>query len=147
MSRLWSWALDTVPANVPISVYGHSLDASRTHLMPLYLPRECIGALHSFEAPKFADAAYYATYAEQLAGMVCVLNGSDLCAAWPWLDGRYARPQNRHIWLHGDSFAVILPAQWPFGRNPVDHINGVVQARCAALAAQPEAAYKIPLGG
>ena len=87
MRDMWDWVLSTVPDGDVIHVSGHSLGGARTHLTPLFLPTAQIGQLHSFEAPKFADAAFYATHAEALSGMVCVLNGADLWASWPWKEG------------------------------------------------------------
>jgi hypothetical protein len=138
MQDVWSWALSVAPKDAVISVAGHSLGAARCHLTPLFLPPAQIGSLHSFEAPKFLGADFYATYAAELAGMVCVLNGRDTWAAWPWIDPRWqARPQQDHIWLTTAGFAVIPASQWPGAGSFADHGMDVVQARCEALAAAP----------
>jgi hypothetical protein len=137
MDALWAWVLSTVPHANQISVAGHSLGASRTHLTPLYLPAGRIGALHSFEAPKFADAQYYAAYAAKLAGMVCFLNGRDTWAAWPWIDLRWqARPPQDHVWLQGTGFTVIPAAEWPGAASFSDHGIDMVQERCEKIAAE-----------
>jgi hypothetical protein len=86
MQQVWNWALSVAPKGSVFNVAGHSLGASRTQLTPLFLPASQIGALHSFEAPKFCDAQFYATYSAELASMVCILNGAELWAAWPWID-------------------------------------------------------------
>ncbi len=141
MQNVWEWALGKVPHGTAFNVAGHSLGASRTHLTPLFVPAAQIGALHSFEAPKFADTQFYATYAEELAGMVCVLNGRDSWAAWPWVDSRWqARPQQDHVWLKDVGYAVIPASQWPGMGRFADHSIDLVQARCEKIAAQPVAA-------
>lgn len=137
MRQLWDWVLSTVPAGDVVHVAGHSLGASRTHLTPLFLPAPQIGALHSFEAPKFADAAFYTAHADALSNMVCVLNGADLWAAWPWRDDRWqSRPLPEHAWLQGDSgeFTMIPGEQWPEGADPLDHDVARVQARVEVIA-------------
>ncbi|CAB3784173.1 hypothetical protein [Pararobbsia alpina] len=136
MQEVWDWALSVAPAGSVFSVCGHSLGASRTHLTPLFLPAHQIGGLWSFEAPKFCDAQFYATYAAELAGMVCVLNGADSWAAWPWIDPRWqARPQQDHVWLQSAGFEVIPVKQWPGAGSFSDHDMGMVQARCEKIAA------------
>ncbi|RKP56348.1 hypothetical protein [Pararobbsia silviterrae] len=142
MRDLWEWVLDTVPQDDVVNVAGHSLGASRTHLTPLFLPAKQIGQLHSFEAPKFADAGYYAAHAAALAGMVCVLNGADLWAAWPWRDSRWqSRPLLDHVWLRDDagSFDIVPGAEWPGGANGGDHDISTVQHRVEVIAAAQEA--------
>ncbi|KAA0999045.1 hypothetical protein FVF58_42800 [Paraburkholderia panacisoli] len=144
MQEMWDWAFSVAPAGSVFNVTGHSLGASRTHLTPLFLPPAQIGALHSFEAPKFCDAQFYATYAPELASMVCVQNGADLWAAWPWIDPRWvARPQPEHYWLNDVGFDLIPASQWPGGVNPLDHDVSLVQRRVVAIAAgqvvRPEA--------
>jgi hypothetical protein len=138
MQALWDWVHATVPDGDIVHVAGHSLGASRTHLTPLFCPVRQIGRLHSFEAPKFADASYYAVHADELADTVCVLNGADLWAAWPWKDARWqARPLPVHVWLKDDlgAFSMIPGSAWPGGANPDDHDIGRVQARLEAIAA------------
>lgn len=143
MQDLWQWVLDTVPAGDVVHVAGHSLGGSRTHLTPLFLRAAQIGRLHSFEAPKFADAAFYAAHAAALSGMVCVLNGADLWASWPWKEGPLkdlrwqARPGVQHVWLVDDrgTFSVVPGNQWPEGADPLDHDMSRVQARVDAIAA------------
>jgi hypothetical protein len=138
MGDLWEWVLATIPPGDIVHVAGHSLGASRTHLTPLFLPSSQIGRLHSFEAPKFVNADYYAAHAAVLAGMVCVLNGKDLWAAWPWKDERWqSRPLADHIWLKDDAgtFSVIPGAQWPGGLEAADHDIGRVHTRLEVIAA------------
>lgn len=142
MRDMWDWVLSTVPDGDVIHVSGHSLGGARTHLTPLFLPPIQVGCLHSFEAPKFADAAFYAAHSAALASMVCVLNGADLWASWPWREGPLkdlrwqARPLSPHIWLKDDQgqFDVIPGEQWPEGDDPIDHDISRVQARLATLA-------------
>lgn len=147
MAGLWQWVLHTVPAGDRVNVAGHSLGASRTHLTPLFLPAAQTGALHSFEAPKFADGPYYAAHADALAGMVCVLNGGDLWAAYPWKNPEWcARPLPLHVWLKGNAgeFSMIPGTQWPGGTNADDHDVSLVQARLEAIAAALAAAEVEP---
>lgn len=135
MQNVWDWALATAPHGAVFNVAGHSLGAARTHLTPLFVPAVQIGALHSFEAPKFLGANFYATYAAELAGMVCVLNGRDSWAAWPWVSARWqARPQQDHVWLEDSGFAVIPASQWPGAGSFADHGIDLVQARCEKIA-------------
>jgi hypothetical protein len=133
MSDLWSWVLETAPTGAKFSVCGHSLGASRTHLTPLFIPQQQIGPMFSFEAPKFCDAAYYATYKSKLATMTCFLDGEDLWASFPV--GLNARPIQLHVWLKGDEgqYVLIDGDQWPGGINPADHSMDRVQARVIAL--------------
>jgi hypothetical protein len=120
------------------NVAGHSLGASRTHLTPLFIPAAQIGSLHSFDAPKFGGADFYSTYAAELSDMVCVLNGQDTWAAWPWVDRRWqARPHQDHVWLKSMGFSVIPADRWPGAGSFADHGIDVVQARCEVLAASP----------
>jgi hypothetical protein len=143
MQGLWDWVLQVVPAGDVVHVAGHSLGGSRTHLTPLFLPAAQIGQLHSFEAPKFADAAFYAAHAAALCDMVCVVNGADLWASWPWKDGPLkdlrwqARPGVQHVWLKDDrgTFSIIPASKWPEGDDPLDHDMSRVHARVDAIAA------------
>jgi hypothetical protein len=105
-------------------------------LTPLFVPARQIGALHSFEAPKFVDSQFYSTYAKDLAGMVCVLNGHDSWAAWPWFDSRWqARPRQDHVWLKDQGFVVIPAQKWPGAGSFGDHDIDRVLARCERIAA------------
>lgn len=143
MQSLWDWVLQVVPTGDVVHVAGHSLGGARTHLTPLFLPPSQIGQLHSFEAPKFADAAFYASHARLLANMVCVLNGADLWASWPWSEGPLkdlrwqSRPLSLHIWLKdaNGSFEMIQGNQWPGGDDPLDHDMSRVQSRLETIAA------------
>lgn len=139
MAALWDWAKSVAPSGAAWNVSGHSLGAARTHLTPLFVPPAQLGALHSFESPKFADAAYYAAHAAALARMVCVLDGADLWAAWPWHATRWsARPLADHIWLKDDAggYAIIPGSHWPGGINPADHDMDRVQSRLEVIARQ-----------
>lgn len=136
MQDVWDWALSIVPDSAAINIAGHSLGASRAHLTPLFIPAARIGAIHSFEAPKFLGADFYAAYANELANMVCVLNGRDTWAAWPWIDSRWqARPKVEHIWLKDRGGFTIIPAsKWPGAGCFTDHSMGLVAQRVEALA-------------
>lgn len=147
--KLWKWALGEVDSKAVVNVAGHSLGAARTHLTPLFLPADRVGALHSFEAPKFADVAYYASYATALADMVCVVNGKDGWASWPWFDVTKSRPQNDHVWLQDVGYQMIPGPKWPGGWNFDDHGVALVGQRLEALAAAQMklAAAQWPRGG
>jgi hypothetical protein len=139
MQQVWDWALSVAPSGAVFNVAGHSLGGARTHLTPLFIPAAQIGALYSFEAPKFLGADFYATYAAELANMVCVLDGRDTWAAWPWIDPRWqARPKQDHIWLKSSGFAIIPPSQWPGLGSFGDHSMDLVQARIEKIAASAD---------
>lgn len=130
MDIVWDWVWKIIPKDTKLVVGGHSLGASRTHLTPLFLPAEQIVALYSFEAPKFCDAEYYTTYKDLFAAkMICVLNGRDSWAAWPWLNTIWkTRPQQQHVWLHDGTYSMIDPKDWPgFGKSS-DHFTDSVMA-------------------
>jgi hypothetical protein len=132
MAAMWKWALQTAPTDAVFNVCGHSLGGARTHLTPLFILAKQIGALHSFESPKFCDAEFYSTYEAELAGMVCVLNGRDAWAAWPWVSEIWtARPNVDHMWLKDDyyEYAIIPASEWPGGLNVADHSMDVVEKR------------------
>ena len=139
MEDMWRWAAETSPSGAKFSVCGHSLGGSRVHLTPLFVAPEHIGNLFSFEAPKFCNANYYATYQKELSGMLCFLNGSDLWAAWPWHDDTWnSRPLLNHVWLTGDNgqYKMIPGDEWPgdhFADDPLDHEMTRVMARVIAL--------------
>lgn len=137
MQTLWDWVLSTVPDANPISVCGHSLGAARTHLVPLFLPASRIGMLHSFAAPKFIGADFYATYHDQLANMVCVLNAADGWASWPWISEEWChRPPLEHVWLKDDAgaYSMVLGDLWPGGWCFQNHSMDEYQARIEAAA-------------
>lgn len=137
MQGVWDWALSVIPDGVPVNVCGHSLGAARAHLTPLFLPAERIGDLYSFESPKFADKPYYVKHSSALSKMVCVLNGADLWAGWPWFDSRWSRPLNPHIWLTGGWYSVISAGQWPGGKSNEDHSIDLVLANIEQIANHP----------
>jgi hypothetical protein len=138
MQDVWDWALSAAPAGAVFDVAGHSLGASRTHLTPLFIPTAQIGEMHSFEAPKFCDEEFYQSHAEALSNMICVLNGRDTWAAWPWVDYRWkGRPLQDHLWLKSVGYSLIPAAQWPGLGSFGDHDMGVVQSRMEAIAVAP----------
>ena len=135
--KLWTWVGNSTDATAVINVAGHSLGAARTALAAAYLPPERIGALHSFESPKFLSAEFYTAHAAVISRMVCVLNGRDSWAAWPWIDSRWqARPGVDHIWLKDSGGFTVIPAsQWPGAGRFTDHSMELVQTRIEKLAA------------
>lgn len=134
MQGVWDWALSVAPAGSVFHLTGHSLGASRVHLWPLFVKPEQIGSAYSFEAPKFCSAEYYTTYAAELAGMACFLNGRDTWAAWPWIDPRWqGRPQQDHYWLQSTGFKVIPASRWPGLGSFADHGIDLVQSRVLSI--------------
>lgn len=139
-SEMYAWALRKAPEGIRIDIQGHSLGAARTHLAAYFVSGLQRGNLYSFESPKFMDAIYYLANADQLADMVCTLNGRDPWAAWPWgvaLSGHeYARPNLPHIWLNAGA-SIIDPAQWEGGDifDSHDHDMAPIAAKLALLAA------------
>jgi hypothetical protein len=146
MDRLWAWVLDTVPDGDTIHVSGHSLGAVRSQASPAFVDPARLGTIHCFAAPKFVGADFFASHADVAARMVCVLNGSDGWASWPWFDSRWqARPPIDHVWLKSDAgaFQMIPGQQWPDGWVFGDHDMDRYQARLEKIAAadkEPEAA-------
>jgi hypothetical protein len=136
--KLWAWVGKSMDATTVISVAGHSLGAARTALAAAYLPPGRIGALHSFESPKFLSAEFYAAHAAVISRMVCVLNGRDTWAAFPWIDLRWqARPPQDHVWLTATGYHMIRPQEWVGAGSFADHSIDLVCERLGAIAAQP----------
>lgn len=140
MRDLWEWIDYTIDSSAVLAVQGHSLGAARTHLTPLFRPPERVGLLHSFESPKFADAAYYAQFAPALAGIVCTLHGRDPWAAWPWTKTPFSRPQVPHLWLQTTGGMCVAnqidPATWLGGSilDYHDHDIGPIAGALAMIA-------------
>lgn len=137
MAEVWNWVAQIVPKDRTIAVTGHSLGGARTHLTPLFLDAVRIQSIYSFEAPKFCNGAYYDTYKDLFqAKMICVLNGRDSWAAWPWVDMRWQdRPRQDHLWLNNGSFQMIDPKNWPGLGKMSDHSMDTVEANIAQLVA------------
>jgi hypothetical protein len=135
MLGLWSWVNARTFSGKSISVQGHSLGAARVHLTPEFLNVARIGKLHSFEAPKFFTPDYYQKR-PKLFGMLCVINGSDPWAAWPWLGGKYAHPPMLHLWLNDLAYEWIDPSKGLTYSllDSSDHDIGPIAARLTDLA-------------
>jgi hypothetical protein len=127
--KMWAWVEKTVDPRAVISIAGHSLGAARTALSVAYLAPERIGALHSFESPKFLSAEFYAAHAAVISRMVCMLNGRDTWAAFPWVSETWqARPPQDHVWLTASGFQMIDPKHWIGAGSFEDHdIYPIVQ--------------------
>jgi hypothetical protein len=137
LQEMWGWINETVDWRAVLDVQGHSLGGARTHFTPMFRAPQFVGRLHSFESPKFADSAYYAHFAEDLAHMVCTLNGRDPWAAWPWVGGLYGRPQQQHAWLMEVGFDMLDPKDWVSGNALVfsgDHSMSLVADRISTIA-------------
>ncbi|CAE6837815.1 hypothetical protein [Paraburkholderia nemoris] len=137
MQQMWDWVLATVPAGDVVNVSGHSLGGSRAQASPAFIDSARLGIVHSFAAPKFIAADFFAAHADVLPRMVCVLNGQDGWASWPWFDPRWsARPPIDHVWLKNGAgtFQMIPGPKWPSGWVFADHDIDRYQARLQAIA-------------
>jgi hypothetical protein len=132
--QIFAWALKIVPADAVVSVCGHSLGGWRLAYTPCFLAPERIGALHAFEPPKGANAAYYAKYAKELAGLVIVGNGRDIWFGYPRLGAWIHRP-GQMVWLTSTGFQLIDTAAWPGGLSLPDHSIDLVVDRLEKIAA------------
>lgn len=129
MADFWKWVFSNTPAGSIINVEGHSLGAERTLLTPLFLPKERIGDLYAFEAPKCATQEYWDAYREELAGAIQTVCGADLWYNWP-LDRDYVHDaKSTVVWFQSDKVSVISPSAWPVGIDPDDHGIEVLESR------------------
>jgi len=135
MFDLWKWAHSLAPADTVWNVEGHSLGGQRALFTGVFNSLERVGAIHAFEAPKAANAAFWGWQMPALASAVCVVNGADLWFGWPHISDLSHLPRD-HLWLHDDAgnFTVIKPEQWPVGFDPDDHAIDLVANRLGAAA-------------
>lgn len=141
MQQMWDWVHATVPAGDVVHVSGHSLGGSRAQASPAFMDGARLGIIHSFAAPKFIAADFFAAHADVVARMVCVLNAADGWASWPWFDHRWQdRPPIEHAWLKNDvgAFQMIQGPLWPNGWVFADHDIGMYQGRCDKIAASSD---------
>ncbi|MEX3932583.1 hypothetical protein AB4Y32_12345 [Paraburkholderia phymatum] len=134
--EICDWARKLAPAGAVFNVCGHSLGGWRTSFTPLFIPASQIGALHAFEPPKGANAAYYQKFANELAGLVIVGNGRDIWFGYPRLGGWLHRPGGM-IWLPSLGFEIIDTSDWAGGMSLNDHSVDLVVERLEKLAAAP----------
>ena len=135
LQEVWDWANSLVDPSTVWNVEGHSLGAWRTRYTPVFLPADRIGMLHSFESPKAANAAYWAKYEDELAGMVSIVNDRDLFVSWPFIAGEWCHPARLPVqWLTRLIATEILPDAWPGGQSIGDHSMDIVQSKCRYLA-------------
>lgn len=144
LADMWAWARQLAPPGATFNVEGHSLGGWRTAYTPLFLEAGRIGDLYAFESPKPANLAYWQRFDAELASLVNVVNGRDLWASWP-----FDVPFLKEVWIHqprnrfwltgdpGDPLRVIMPDQWPGGRDPADHDIDLVVSRLSTLAGSP----------
>ncbi|RKP50496.1 hypothetical protein [Trinickia fusca] len=121
MQELWQWVSSHIGPDVAVNVEGHSLGGERTLLTPLFLPKERIGTLHAFDAPKCASQAYWDVYREELAGAVRTVNRQDLWYGWPPAGPYQHDEQAEVIWLVQDGFRIINAMAWPGGFDVENH--------------------------
>lgn len=136
MQQMWDWVLATVPDGDVVHVAGHSLGGSRAQASPAFIDAARLGTIHSFAAPKFIAADFFAAHADVVARMVCTLNAADGWASWPWFDSRWTtRPPIDHIWLKSDAgaFTMIPGPLWPNGWVFADHDVDRYQTRLQAI--------------
>lgn len=131
---IWAWAKAQVSRGTVFNVDGHSLGGWRTSYTPLFLPAAQIGALHAFEPPKGANAAYYEKYKSELAGLVIVGNGADCWFGYPRLDDRWIHRPGPMIHLLEQGCQIIDTAAWPGGLDLGDHDIDLVVRRLTAIA-------------
>jgi hypothetical protein len=134
--QIFDWALKLVPTAAVISVCGHSLGGWRTAYTPCFLSSERIGALHAFEPPKGANAAYYAKYQKELAGLTICANGRDIWFGYPRLGYWIHRP-GKVVWLTSTGFQLIDSSAWLGGLSLADHSIDLVVDRLEKIAAAP----------
>lgn len=133
LDKMWTWAKSFVANETIFNVEGHSLGAWRTLYTPLFLPAQQIGAIHAFESPKGANAAYWQRYSKELSAAVHVVNQDDIFYGWPELNSEVCHPPVPAIWLHPTGFDCITPDQWPGGLSLEDHRVDNVGRRLRAL--------------
>lgn len=129
---VYAWAKSLAPAGTIWTVEGHSLGGGRARFAPLFLSPAELGAMYSFESPKFANAAFWSEYAWEMDKLTSVVNGRDLWVSWPFIS-EYSHPLRTQVWLQDSGYQLITPDQWPGGRWPSDHDMGLVLSRLAAL--------------
>lgn len=134
--ELFAWALAHVPAGAVLNVNGHSLGGWRTSYTPCFVPSAQIGELYAFEPPKGANAAYYAKYSKELAGLQIIGNQRDIWVGYPRLGDWLHRP-GPMIHLTDAGYEVIDTSKWPGGFSLDDHSIDTVVERLERLAAQP----------
>ncbi|CAB3731276.1 hypothetical protein [Paraburkholderia rhynchosiae] len=133
LSDMWQWALDTAPAESVFNVEGHSLGGWRATYTPLFIPVRRIGMLHAFEPPKGANAAYYARFQTELAGLVIVGQGRDIWFGYPRL-GEWIHRPGPMLWIKSSGYSVIDTQDWPGGLNLADHSIDLAAQRLVALS-------------
>ncbi|WP_322069987.1 alpha/beta hydrolase family protein [Paraburkholderia bannensis] len=131
---IWAWAKAQVPAGTVFNVEGHSLGGWRATYTPLFLPAAQIGALHAFEPPKGANAAYFQKYASELARLVVVGNGADVWFGYPRMDGRWIHRPGEMLHLLPTGYRIIDTSAWQGGLVLGDHDIDLVVSRLAAIA-------------
>jgi hypothetical protein len=145
MKDIWAWAQKAMLMMTPsddkpvFNVDGHSLGGARAQLTPLFLPKDQIGDVYSFESPKFAETNYFQWALPYMPHLICTLNGADGWAAWPWNDAVMIRPPIPHLWLKAPNswgYDWIEPHLWPGGMDFRDHDIDTIVDRLAVLASR-----------
>lgn len=135
LEAMWQWAESLVPKDTVWNVEGHSLGAWRTRYTPVFLPKERIGMLHSFESPKGANKAYWEKYHEELSGMVSIVNDRDIFVSWPFINPEWCHPERLPVqWITRLMVTEIFPDKYPGGVSISDHSMDTVQSKCRYLA-------------
>lgn len=136
--RLWVWAQQTLPLDVPVRVVGHSLGAQTTYAMLSIVPPSRYVDGIAFEGPKAGNAAFYAQY--DSPKVLSVFNRQDFWAGHPLVSATLQHAPEPCLWLR-DGIGSVVPA-WPgpgYGRSAMqDHdVDRVVEqiARICAKSA------------
>jgi len=135
--KLWNWVLKTADPKAVINVAGHSLGGARAQLALAYLPASRLGQIVSLAAPKYIQADFFKTYADELWRLTCVLNGADGWASWPWRNLLWDdRPPVDHVWLKDDNggYVMIAGDKWPGGLVFADHDLSKYTSRLERIA-------------
>ena len=134
LSTMWTWAKSLVPRGSVFTVEGHSLGGERALFSGSFLPVAQIAAVYAFEAPKGANGAYWAKYADVVSNAVSTVNQNDIWYGWPFLS-EYEHPPYPVAWLKPTGYQMIMPNQWPRGLSLPQHDMGMVLQRIEAIAA------------
>jgi hypothetical protein len=134
LGAMWVWAKHLVPRGTVFHIDGHSLGAERGLVSCALLPANQIGQIWAFEAPKPANAAFWARYANVVSKATTTVNQTDVWYGWPFIS-EYEHPPYPAIWLQPTGYQMIMPSEWPRGYSMPKHDIGMVVSRIAAIAA------------
>lgn len=138
LDALYAWALANAGGRLDV-ITGHSLGGARAHLAPIFVPKERLGSITSFGAPKAGNQLYWDSIAD--VNLTRVVHGLDAAVGWPALTLWGACQPQLMTWLVHGSAIAWTEAKWPGGLNPGDHaIEDGYAAALQALTAERVAA-------